>query len=196
MLKLQSSAWMWIAAVYGFQTLGAVGLTFYLGLPLAKPLAGILLLLSGAVVSLVLAFHHDTSSGRSWKMIFPALIYALFIFVMSHKSWTQEPVPFNTDLLHPVEYASLGIFLSWAGMPILTKKGLIWFVAVVVLAGTFYGMADEFHQSFVPGRDASLLDVGLDVIGVSLGCGLFLIALKLGRRFTGKGNRGGSAIGP
>lgn len=31
-----------------------------------------------------------------------------------------------------------------------------------------YGLSDEYHQSFVPGRDASLLDVGLDVIGAVL----------------------------
>ena len=31
-----------------------------------------------------------------------------------------------------------------------------------------YGLGDEYHQSFVPGRDASLLDVGLDVIGALL----------------------------
>lgn len=28
-----------------------------------------------------------------------------------------------------------------------------------------YGLIDEFHQSFVPGRDASMIDVALDVLG-------------------------------
>jgi len=28
-----------------------------------------------------------------------------------------------------------------------------------------YGLSDEYHQSFVPGRDANILDVGLDLVG-------------------------------
>ena len=28
-----------------------------------------------------------------------------------------------------------------------------------------YGVSDEYHQFFVPGRDVSILDVGMDVMG-------------------------------
>lgn len=44
--------------------------------------------------------------------------------------------------------------------------------AQVVLAGaitSLYGIADEWHQSFVPGRFASLTDVLLDIAGTVLG---------------------------
>lgn len=31
-----------------------------------------------------------------------------------------------------------------------------------------YGLSDEIHQSFVPGRSATIMDVGFDALGASL----------------------------
>ena len=46
----------------------------------------------------------------------------------------------------------------------------------VWLATTLYAASDEFHQSFVPSRDAAVLDVAIDAIGAALGLtGLWLI---------------------
>jgi VanZ family protein len=33
----------------------------------------------------------------------------------------------------------------------------------------FYTKSDEFHQSFMPGRNASLVDVSIDLLGGVLG---------------------------
>jgi VanZ family protein len=41
-------------------------------------------------------------------------------------------------------------------------------VLAAVLA-TAYGVSDEYHQSFVPGRDASARDVASDFAGAALG---------------------------
>jgi VanZ family protein len=41
-------------------------------------------------------------------------------------------------------------------------------VGAVVIAG-LYSLTDEFHQRFVPGRGASLVDCGLDTAGALLG---------------------------
>ncbi len=41
-------------------------------------------------------------------------------------------------------------------------------VASVVIAA-IYSLTDEYHQSFVPGRDGSLLDCGVDTLGAMLG---------------------------
>ena len=35
-------------------------------------------------------------------------------------------------------------------------------------------IADEIHQSHVPGREASLLDVALDGLGIVLACGVII----------------------
>lgn len=57
--------------------------------------------------------------------------------------------------------------------------------AAVVVAG-LYGLSDEFHQRFVPGRTAELLDLGADVAGALCGvllvwaCGIVLSARQAG----------------
>lgn len=38
-----------------------------------------------------------------------------------------------------------------------------------VLAAALYSLTDEFHQRFVPGRTASLVDCGIDTAGAVLG---------------------------
>jgi VanZ family protein len=42
-----------------------------------------------------------------------------------------------------------------------------------LIIGAGYGALDEWHQSFVPGRDANLGDWMADVVGVMLGLMLF-----------------------
>ncbi len=52
-----------------------------------------------------------------------------------------------------------------------------------IIAGSFilgglvlFAISDEFHQSFVPGRSASFMDIGLDLLGIFLGLGAFRIS--------------------
>jgi VanZ family protein len=62
-------------------------------------------------------------------------------------------------LAHAAEFAILGALLVRA----LRRPG--WAVAL----GIAYAVSDELHQSFVPGRQGSPLDVALDSVGVVVG---------------------------
>jgi VanZ family protein len=62
-------------------------------------------------------------------------------------------------LAHAAEFAVLGALLLRA-----TARSGIAFVL-----GTLYAVSDELHQSFVPGRAGSPLDVALDTVGVAIG---------------------------
>lgn len=42
----------------------------------------------------------------------------------------------------------------------------VYFVALLIVA--LYGLSDEYHQSFVPGRTATMADWFVDLIGASL----------------------------
>jgi VanZ family protein len=42
------------------------------------------------------------------------------------------------------------------------------------------GVADEIHQAYIPSRDASIVDVFLDLIGISL---VIIITKKLTPKF-------------
>jgi VanZ family protein len=86
----------------------------------------------------------------------------------------ESPLPAVTvrvwdKLLHAVEYAGLGGLLCLAlasAAPRLRPRDLL--LAAALLAAA-YGASDEWHQSFVPGRDASALDWLADAAGALLG---------------------------
>jgi VanZ family protein len=68
---------------------------------------------------------------------------------------------------HGIEYFILGTLLSRAlaggfGRALTLRMGLL-----VVALATAWGVSDEWHQSFVPGRDSSAADVAKDLAGCS-----------------------------
>ena len=107
-----------------------------------------------------------------------ALGYAGLIFFLSSQS--SFPVPkgiFTFDkVIHFVEYGVLAFLVARALRP--------WPAAAVVAAilSSLYGLSDEFHQSFVPGRSSDGYDVVADVIGSALGAALFTFHSRRGLR--------------
>ncbi len=75
-------------------------------------------------------------------------------------------------LLHTVGYAGLGMLALRAFHGGFERPRL----ASTVYAGMaviFWGISDEFHQSFVPGRDATAWDVLADAVGFAVAVVLF-----------------------
>jgi len=92
------------------------------------------------------------------KRVFPwlALAWAALIFAASSQPGSSVGLPPPWDkLAHLIAYAVLAGLLHAAG---LARR---WAFALAVL----YGASDEWHQSFVPGRDASLGDLLADAVG-------------------------------
>jgi len=89
----------------------------------------------------------------------------LIFFLSSQPRLPRYPSPFIDLFLkkvaHLLEYAVLAILLHRG----VGNEGGGW----ALLIGGLYAVSDEFHQSFVPGRDAALLDVAFDILGVLLG---------------------------
>ncbi len=100
----------------------------------------------------------------------PVLIWAGVIFGFSSMSINKEADFSWLDFVvkksaHVVEYAVLYflLFRAWSSKWEKTdKKILIWSMVVAVL----YALSDEWHQTFVPGREGTFRDVGFDSIGV------------------------------
>ena len=116
--------------------------------------------------------------------------WAAVIFSMSASEGVLEDLPvlplqgFIWNFAHPVVFGLLALLI----VPIAPRRvqggrrwtsmggiGAIWTVALV----TLYGFTDELHQSIVPGRDASLLDVLSDGVGATA---VVVIVLYLGRQ--------------
>ena len=113
--------------------------------------------------------------------LLPSLAYAALIFALSSQS---NPLPFLPPrifefdkVLHAVEYAGLAALVTW-GLDHVTDAGLRWAALVAVAVGSFYGLTDEVHQAFVPGRGADVFDWCADTAGSALGALLALLALR------------------
>ena len=91
-------------------------------------------------------------------------------------------------LTHGTAYLVLGLLVCRAVSGGLDGWLSIRGAAVVILVCTLYGVSDEFHQSFVPGRDASAGDVAKDFGGAALAALAWRLAsarARAGRPGTG-----------
>ena len=66
---------------------------------------------------------------------------------------------------HLGAYTVLGVTLAWGRRREPSPPPHL----VLVLLGVGYGLLDELHQAYVPGRDPSGWDVLVDTIGTVLG---------------------------
>ena len=73
--------------------------------------------------------------------------------------------PFQDVVLHIFVYAILGFFFAAALKNNFTGVTLLKSIIFVVIFGFLYGLSDEWHQGFVPGRTVSGIDVFFDVLG-------------------------------
>ncbi len=128
--------------------------------------------------------------GRLLKLWAPVAVWMSVLFYLSSLS---EPAPGDLFLIpdwisHPVVYAILAFLLCRAlaaGRPLVLGHALV----AVVLA-TAYGITDEWHQSFVARRDASVLDVMKDLAGAIVGSAAYIrLGPSRARRSGQRGTR-------
>jgi len=109
--------------------------------------------------------------ARAVRLWGPVLLWMVAVFLLSSLSRPDFIARIPDWVSHPSEFG-VGAFLvchalvdgarpSWRAM------------AVAVLLATAYGVADEYHQSLVPGRDADLGDVAKDFAGAAAAAALY-----------------------
>ena len=67
------------------------------------------------------------------------------------------------NFLHLPVYGGLAFLWFWALRHWVAESGCKYLLALILTLG--YGLLDEWHQTFVPGRFGSLTDVGFDITG-------------------------------
>jgi VanZ family protein len=110
---------------------------------------------------------------------FPALFFMVVIFIFSSRSGDQLPNFLDWDYVfkkigHAIGYGLLALsyfhYLKYDNR----KYWLAWLMALV------FSTTDEFHQSFVPGRHPSIVDVLVfDNFGAVIGLWLYFITHSL-----------------
>ena len=105
----------------------------------------------------------------------PVVGYCLFIFVLSSFSYPESiPIfPHSDKLAHFLIYSVLGALFLRAFSALRFNNRRVMLILFSIAAATFYGVSDEFHQLFVPYREASIMDIAADAIGSAFGVFLY-----------------------
>ena len=99
----------------------------------------------------------------------PAVLWAAMIFGLSSMSSLPPPPGGLTDKhAHFVTYGVLAALVVW-GLTDRAPARTTWATAAAAVAlAALYGASDEWHQSFVPGREVSALDLAADTAGAAI----------------------------
>jgi len=100
--------------------------------------------------------------------------YCLVIFIQSALPTPDmgPDFPFQDKMTHLAAYAVMGFLAcrAWASLP--WPRGTLAICLAGFLFAVLFGLSDEWHQSFVPGRTADRWDVVADGLGALLGTGI------------------------
>ena len=102
--------------------------------------------------------------------ILPSLFVAIVIFLVSHIPGEEVDIPRSLQpirldfVYHIVVYFILATSICFA-----IKARTVGANLIVILVAFTYGISDELHQIFVPGRSPAIIDVMSDLVGTILG---------------------------
>ena len=122
--------------------------------------------------------------------ILPAVIYLLATWLLSSDLFSEFVQSFNTTKvdkqLHFWGYGLLTLTVAYAVPPQFSKNhlGFSWFLVILFVAS--WGALDEFHQSFVPGRQVDLEDWKADVMGALVFGSLYFCGLVFKNKITAR----------
>lgn len=97
----------------------------------------------------------------------PSLLLMAIIFMLSSQSDIPGPPDPLLDRIfkksaHAIGYGMLAISYAWT----LAGRGrVVWLAPCLTI---LYAISDEWHQTFVPNRSGSPLDVLIDTVGASV----------------------------
>jgi VanZ family protein len=113
------------------------------------------------------------SNRIKYLLKLPALLAAGAIWIASSQSVVPRPrgIPGFDKALHLTAYAGLAVALALWYSREQWRTRRFQRVVLIVLIASLYGISDEIHQYFVPGRDCSVWDWIADVLGAVLGAG-------------------------
>lgn len=125
-------------------------------------------------VSVVLVPSDSPSALERVVRWIPPLLIAIAIYLGSSLPPGEVPgrlLVIHDKVAHFIEYYVLAGALVPAVRASWRSQGSMIAVAAAVLAATLFGVTDELHQLFVPGRDASAYDLLADAVGAFCGAG-------------------------
>ena len=125
-------------------------------------------------------FRRETVAQRWWRTA-PVIAATLLIYWVSSIPDATPPdlgFEWQDKVFHATAYLVYGVamFLAvWAWARTRSTTSILWIGGILA---ALYAVADEWHQSFVPGRHATLDDAVADIVGICLAAFLFRLLLR------------------
>ncbi len=128
---------------------------------------------------------------KKLKVLLPVFAYCALIFYLSSLSTIPESVAnFPDKIAHVILYSGLGFLVARSiSASYELKTTLVWTLTTGFCL--LYGMSDEFHQYFVPGRSPEIGDVLADMAGGFVGGVVYTWMVRL-RNSSSVSNRDAS----
>ena len=123
---------------------------------------------------------------REWLRYWapPLAWMGLLFFLSAQPDLPQAPGPWLDVLIKKTGHAAVYGVLAWLYLRALRHRSAengasTTLRAVSVGLAVAYALSDEYHQTFVPGRNGNLFDVAVDGVGA---CAAMLLDWWLARR--------------
>ncbi len=103
---------------------------------------------------------------KNWVLVF---IWASFIFFLSHQPFLKSGLPSQWDfILRKIAHISEYAILTWLLIRALKEYGLTnrKILILAISLSFLYAFSDEYHQTFIFGRQGAFRDVFIDSVGI------------------------------
>jgi hypothetical protein len=114
----------------------------------------------------------ERRNGISWAV---TILIGAAIFYISSLSFAYGPAVVGGSLNSMLYHLSAFFFFAFFLAITLTKGKNKKMIVLAVVLAVVYGISDELHQFFVPGRCMALSDVFLDTTGIVFAAMLYLV---------------------
>jgi VanZ family protein len=111
-----------------------------------------------------------------------AALMALIFIASSSPDPGGVPKVVWDKAIHLSIYGALGLLTLRALVDGRIQKITLGHAIAAFVLTTLYGVSDEFHQSFVPGRTPDVMDVVADAVGAAIGIGLLWFVASTGSK--------------
>lgn len=119
-----------------------------------------------------------------FSLLIAVLIAISMFYISSLENFAASGIKIGTNLravlYHIFAYFFLALFLNFS----LVKGKKTEFIFIVILISALYGITDEIHQYFVPGRSAAISDLGLNSTGIILSSLFYIVSIEFRKKVT------------
>lgn len=135
--------------------------------------------------SLKIRLFNRFEHRKKYYLHIPLIVYWIILFILTSVPTDALPSPFGISdkIEHFAAYSVLSFLITFT---LYFRENKDWIGRHYLLAGilisSFYGLFDEIHQFFIPGRYCEFYDFIANILGASTGSLMVYYFIKISKR--------------